>query len=184
MCCDMRQSKTSLRGTRAGRAGTPGTSQNTLEQPTQHGRSVPRMVPGAARGETCLSAANTGRAVRTGARVGAQYSRAVLRRTGAARAVAVAAASQDASSQRVAQAAEPHNIAADVCRRDMSVVIRARLTAAMPRRGPTPPGTSFSCHPVTAQKSRTTQLRQPVRPQKGRCATAGMSGEAPFSTRN
>src|SRR5213078_4496364 len=32
-----------------------GTSQNTLEQPTQHGRSVPRMVPGAARGETCLS---------------------------------------------------------------------------------------------------------------------------------
>jgi hypothetical protein len=75
-----------------------------------------------------------------------------MRCTDAARAVAVATMPQHASSQRVAQAAEPYNATADVCRRDMSVVIRARLTAALPRRGTHASAHRSPCHPVTARK--------------------------------
>ena len=84
---------------------------------------------------------------------------AVYRR---ARAVALAATLQHAWSQRVGQAAEPYNATADVCRRDMSVVIRARLTAAVQRRGTHASARRSRCHPVIARgRHRSTPLRQP-----------------------
>lgn len=89
------------------------------------------------------------------------------------------------SSQRVAQAAAPYNVAADVCRRDTVVVIRARLGSTTDAPQSRSSGHSFSCHRVTTRKNtepRSSDNR--AAPQKGRCATAGMSSEAPFSTRN
>lgn len=169
----------------AGRAGTPGTSRNTLDVATHRRRSVPRIVPSAARRETCLS---TRHGSRDPHECHAQVRSAVVPFSAVSDAAKSGRSRDDATACLVATRRARGRTAQRSCRRlptrhccrDPGAPGRRRT-----HRGPIPPGTSFSCHPVTARKKPDrASPKTRAAPKKGPRATAGMSGEAPFSTRN
>lgn len=186
---------TSLPDTPQSRPGTCGTSQNTLDVPTQHGRSVPPMyrAPHAPRH---VSAAGTRHAISVVAEPWCAVQWCCYLRCTSVAGGRCSRSDYTAPVASVARAAAAYNATADVCRRDMSVVIRARRRWSLrvrcsPAAGPAPahPDREHRCHLV--DRHLVTPAVTPIH----RCDPRGpvlrslpraaeRSRETPFSTRD